>query len=82
MKQELKAIHERNRRVELDKAWEVSATRRAVIAVITYIIVVIFLMLIGAPRPWITALVPVIGFILSTMTIPLIKRLWIKKQAQ
>jgi len=82
MKQELKAIHERNRRVELDKAWEVSATRRAVIAVITYIIVVIFLMLIGAPRPWITALVPVIGFILSTLTIPLIKRLWIKKQAQ
>ncbi|HLC53771.1 MAG TPA: hypothetical protein VJK03_04460 [Candidatus Nanoarchaeia archaeon] len=82
MKQELKAIHERNRRVELDKAWEVSATRRAVIAVITYIIVVIFLMLIGAPQPWITALVPVIGFILSTLTIPLIKRLWIKKQAQ
>jgi|GEM_PF-132197 len=69
-------IEERNRRVELDKAWETSWTRRAAIAVLTYIVIVIMLVLINAENPWLGALVPVLGFLLSTLSLPFIKRLW------
>ena len=77
--QELEAIKERNRRVEADKAWEISKTRRLIIAIITYFIVVLFLYLIEAPNPWLNALIPVFGFILSTLTLPLVKKWWMKK---
>ena len=76
---ELEAIKERNRRVEADKAWEISKTRRLIIAIITYFIVVLFLYLIEAPNPWLNALIPVFGFILSTLTLPLVKKWWMKK---
>ena len=45
METELDAINKRNIRVEADKAWETSNTRRLIIAIFTYLIVVIFLML-------------------------------------
>ncbi len=51
MKKEIDKINERNARVEADKAWETSIIRRAIIAVLTYIIIVIFLMIIHAPVP-------------------------------
>ena len=79
MKKEIENILERNKRVEVDKAWETSLTRRFILAVMTYIIIVVFLVLINAPYPYLTALVPAIGFILSTLTIPIIKRLWIRR---
>ncbi len=77
MKEEIEAIKERNKKVELDKAWEISTLRRLIIALMTYIIVVIFLLVIKAPNPWLTALIPTIGFILSTLTLPYFKKLWI-----
>ncbi len=76
MKAELVQLKARNKRVETDKAWEVSVTRRVIIAVMTYLIVVILLYLIEAPHPWVSALVPAIGFVLSTLTLPLFKRWW------
>jgi len=79
MKSEIQKIQERNKRVEMDKAWEISKTRRAVIAILTYFIVVIFLYLINAPNPFLSALVPVLGFILSTLTLDFFKKIWIKK---
>lgn len=79
MKKEIENIKERNKRVEGDKAWETSKFRRIVITIMTYVIVGIFLMLIKAPKPWLSALVPTVGFILSTLTLPLFKNHWIKK---
>ncbi|MCH8067361.1 MAG: hypothetical protein IIC69_02155 [Nanoarchaeota archaeon] len=78
MGKEINLIKERNRRVETDKAWETSNTKRAIITVMTYIVIVIFLFIINAPSPWLTALVPTIGYLLSTLTMPLFKKLWIK----
>ena len=69
-------IETRNRAVEADKAWETSWTRMLVIDVVTYLIVAIFLSIIQAPNALIAALVPVIGFTLSTLSIPVIKRRW------
>lgn len=77
-KEEIQKIKERNKRVEADKAWETSIARRALITVATYFIVVVFLYSIEAPRPWLNALVPTIGYIISTLSLPFIKRFWIK----
>ena len=35
-------IEQRNKKVELDKAWEISWTRKICIMILTYIIVVIY----------------------------------------
>ncbi|MFH1053135.1 MAG: hypothetical protein V1740_01845 [Candidatus Woesearchaeota archaeon] len=79
MESKIKTIEERNKRVEADKAWEISLTRRIIIAVITYLIAVWFLWRIGNDKPWLNALVPTVGFVLSTLSLPYIKRWWIKR---
>ncbi|MAG39736.1 hypothetical protein CMI41_02105 [Candidatus Pacearchaeota archaeon] len=76
---EIKKIHERNKKVELDKAWEVSLTRKVTIAVLTYMVIVIFFYFAGLPKPFINSVVPSLAFVLSTLTLPLFKRLWISK---
>jgi hypothetical protein len=72
----LKAIEERNNRVEVDKAWETSWTRKIAIAVLTYLVVVAYLHFVIHINPWLNALVPVVGFLLSTLTISYLKKLW------
>ncbi len=79
MKEEIISIKERNQRVEADKAWETSKTRRFIIAIMTYLVIVFFLWSIDAPNPWLNALVPAVGFILSTLTLPFFKKWWLKK---
>lgn len=75
---EINAIKERNRRVEREKAWETSLTRKFMIAALTYIVVVIFFYYAGFPEPFKNAIVPSVAFILSTLSIPIIKNLWLK----
>ena len=74
----LAQIKKRNERVEQDKAWEVSTTRKLIIAMITYAIIVIFLIIIGVQRPFLSALVPVLGYLLSTLTMPFCKNYWLR----
>ncbi len=71
-------IEERNKRVEADKAWETSITRRALLVIFTYLAVGIYLNAINIPNAWLSAVVPAVGFTLSTLTIPYFKQLWIK----
>jgi len=78
MNSEIKAIIERNKRVEKDKAWEISFTRRTIIAVMTYLIIVLFLWMINVSYPWINALIPTLAFILSTLSLPFFKKFWLK----
>ena len=70
-------ILQRNARVEANKAWETSLTRRAIIAAITYVTAVTFLKLIGNNAPPLNGLVPVGGYLLSTLAMPSLKRWWI-----
>ncbi len=77
MKQEIESLKERNKRVEADKAWETSMMRRTIVAVMTYFTIVLLLYLINAPNPWITALVPTLGFVLSTLSLSFVKKWWI-----
>lgn len=82
IEQELKIIQERNRRVEAEKAWEVSAFRRSVILSMTYVIAGVALVAIGNDHPWRNALVPTLGFFLSTLSIPALKRFWVSRYKQ
>jgi len=77
IEREIKKVHERNKRVESDKAWELSLTRKAVISVFTYLVVVFWLWTIKVPDPWLNAAIPAIAFILSTLTLPILKKYWI-----
>jgi len=74
----LNKIEERNKRVELDKAWETSFIRILFISIITYIIAFFVLFSMGISKSYLSALIPVLGFILSTQSIPLVKKYWIK----
>lgn len=77
LENEILKIKERNSRVELDKKWETSITRRLCICLLTYIIVVIYSYIISkTSNIWLSSLVPVIGFTLSTLSLKLIRKVW------
>ena len=77
---EIKNIKARNARVELDKKWETSWTRRLCICVLTYIVVVVYCFMIEAgSNVFLSSLVPVIGFTLSTLSLGLVRKVWEKK---
>lgn len=71
-------IERRNRRVEAEKAWETSGTRRAWIFAFTYLVALAWLILINDTDPALKALVPAAGWLLSTLSLPWIKKRWMK----
>jgi polyferredoxin len=79
LKKEIQKIKERNKRVEADKAWETSWTRRILIIVLTYFVIVIFFYFAELPKPWINSIVPALAFFLSTLTLQVFKKVWLKK---
>ena len=81
IEEEIIKIKERNKRVELDKKWETSLTRKICIAILTYIVVVIYSLIITKySNIWLSSLVPVIGFTLSTLSLKIVRKVWEKKQ--
>ena len=76
--QRVAKIEERNKKVELDKAWETSWARKLLVAVLTYLVVAVFMNALGVDSPWLNAIIPSLGFMLSTLTIPMVKNLWLK----
>lgn len=81
LESEIEKIKERNKKVELDKSWETSLTRKLCICVLTYIVVVIYSYLINkVSNIYLSSLVPVIGFTLSTLSLKLIRNIWEKKK--
>ena len=75
--QEIKAIHERNKRVEANKAWETSAFRRLLIAAATYGMAFFLMMQLQLPNPALNALIPATAYAVSTPSLPFIKNWWI-----
>jgi len=82
LKNELREIKERNKRVELDKAWETSTFRKVLVGVLTYAVIVLFFIVLDFPKPFVSAIVPTIGFILSTLSIPFFKNYWLNSRKQ
>jgi hypothetical protein len=79
IKKEINLIKERNKKVEADKAWETSSFRIFSIVVMTYIITAIVFYFIGVKNFLLSALIPTVGFYLSTQSLPFIKTWWINK---
>ncbi len=79
MQDELAAIKARNAKVEADKAWETSGTRRAFIAGVTYIVSAIYMEMAGLGNALLGACVPTGGYLLSTFSLPPLKKYWIEK---
>ena len=79
LEKKIKDIEERNKRVEKDKAWETSLLRKILIIILTYIFAVLYLKIADTTNPFFGAVVPCVGFFLSTQTIDIIKKKWISK---
>ncbi|HLC58763.1 MAG TPA: hypothetical protein VJI68_02785 [Candidatus Nanoarchaeia archaeon] len=73
----LTTIEQRNGKVEVDKAWETSWSRKIIIAVLTYATIVLFFFVAQFPKPFINSIVPTAGFVLSTLSLPFFKKMWI-----
>ncbi|MGW8184859.1 MAG: hypothetical protein ACWGHO_01990 [Candidatus Moraniibacteriota bacterium] len=77
LKKDLEVIKKRNKRVEADKAWETSLFRKLSIAFLTYVVIVIFFITVGFAKPFINAIVPTLGFLLSILSISILKKYWV-----
>lgn len=73
----LAKIEARNQKVERDKAWETSWVRRIAICVLTFLIVLAYNAAISSSNNiFLNSAVPVIGFLLSTLSLDLIRKLY------
>ena len=80
MDQEIEKIKQRNKKVELDKKWETSYTRKICICILTYIVVIIYSYVIRKfDNIFLSSLVPVIGFTLSTLSLNFVRKVWESK---
>ena len=78
LEKKIRDIEERNKKVELDKTWEISYFRRFILTLFTYLAIGFYLKAINVQKPWLNAIVPAIAFMLSTLTLPFFKKLWLK----
>jgi len=80
LEEKINSIEKRNKRVEGDKAWETSTLRKGLILVLTYIFATLYLKVADTTNPFLGAVVPTVGFLLSTQTLNIIKKSWLEKQ--
>lgn len=80
LKNEIIEIKKRNARVEADKAWETSLFRKMLVAILTYAVIVLFFAVAGLPKPFVNAIVPTLGFLLSTLSVSYFKTVWLKRR--
>lgn len=80
LEQEIELIKVRNRRVEADKAWELSFARTAFISITTFILLYIFFRLNQSEAAFLNALISTVTYLLSTFTYGKLKFWWLKKK--
>ena len=78
LEKRIQKIESRNHAVESDKDWETSYSRRFLVAAFTYFTIALYMKFVVGIDPWINAIVPTVGFLLSNLTLPFFKRLWQK----
>ncbi|KKU82820.1 MAG: hypothetical protein UY09_C0004G0011 [Parcubacteria group bacterium GW2011_GWA2_47_8] len=78
----IQSIEQRNIRVEDDKAWETSWTRRVLLVLFTYLAIGVYMWAIHIQRPWLNAVVPAVAFMLSTLTMPFFKAAWLHEHSK
>ena len=80
LEERINKIEKRNKMVEGDKAWETSTLRKVLIIIMTYIFAVLYLKIADTTNPYFGAVVPCVGFFLSTQTIKIVKKYWLTKR--
>ncbi|KKQ91542.1 MAG: hypothetical protein UU16_C0046G0019 [Candidatus Woesebacteria bacterium GW2011_GWA2_40_7] len=80
LEKEMEKIKARNTRVEDDKAWETSWTRRIFIFVSTYVLVSILFIVIGVSKPFLSAIIPAAAYLVSTLSLGVLKSWWLSKK--
>ena len=80
LEKRLRTIEERNVRVEAEKAWEKSFTRRLFLALMTYVAAMLLFWSLGLPAPLFQALIPSAAYLLSTLSLPWLKKWWMRWQ--
>lgn len=79
LENEVNKIIERNKVVELNKKWETCWTRKICICILTYAIVIIYSYIVrNYDNIFLSSLVPVIGFTLSTLSLKFVRQIWEK----
>ncbi|MCX6769160.1 MAG: hypothetical protein NT051_00570 [Candidatus Micrarchaeota archaeon] len=78
LRAEITAIKERNAKVESDKSWETSWSRKFVIFILTYGAIIIYFYAVGLPNPFVNSLVPALAFVISTLSLQFFKNYWAK----
>lgn len=79
LESELNSLKFRNARVESDKAWEISRTRVVSLIFFTYVITSLVFWLISIPKPLLNALIPTLGYLVSTLSLPIVREWWLNK---
>jgi len=72
-------VGERNRKVESEKAWENSICRRFLLLLLTYLVTSLVFWIINIPTPWLHAWIPTTAYFLSTLTLPFVRRRWLRQ---
>lgn len=80
LQSEIALLKKRNARVELEKRWETSLTRKLSICILTYGVMCLVMLSIGVKDFYASAIVPTLGFFLSTLSLPFIKRYWVSRK--
>ena len=78
LEESVSQIKLRNREVEQNKSWENSWIRKLLIILFTYLSISLYLKFIVGIDPWVNAVVPSLGYLLSTLTLPYLKTIWVK----
>ncbi len=79
LEQRIIKIEERNKMVEGDKRWETSIIRHIFIILFTYAFAVSYIFVADTTNPFLGAIIPCVGFFLSTITIKPIKKWFLNK---
>ncbi|NJL46904.1 MAG: hypothetical protein HC929_04620 [Leptolyngbyaceae cyanobacterium SM2_5_2] len=72
-------LRDRNRRVEREKGWETSLSRKILLSALTYGITALVFWKIAVPDPLANALIPTTGYVISTLTIPWAREIWVAR---
>lgn len=78
LEKRISQMEQRSKIKDTDKAWETSISRRILLVIFTYLAISIYMNAVGIPDPWVNAIVPSLGFLLSTLSLGFFKGFWAK----